>query len=360
MLRSSLRIALLVLVFTGSVSAQFTVSSLAYLRGARNVALGQAAVAVARGTDAVFVNAARLASFEGYGLMIGSGEPLPFVPQESAMDMAVAGAIVPGRLGMGLSYSSTNLDLEEGRYSFESQAGIHAGYRLLDWLDVGVQASYYYLHSRVEQRSAGNTLLEIAEPKSSTVDLGIAAHSSFDAALLPGDELSFGIQAVNLLDPKIEPEVEGTLGSEKTAKYRYVRIGAAWSIPCYIDAEETPSRPRLLLGAGAAIVRSSAETSHVLPGLTMAASFYDLVTLSWNFEADIADDGSPIPSYPLHRFGILSDLPVGDWLGLGKDLRISLDYCYCLVMGDMRAFVPWRGNDDWNRSIVSLGILYHP
>jgi len=173
-----------------------------------------------------------------------------------------------------------------------------------------------------------------------------------------GDAITIGLQIANVFDTRatLSELLSFGLTNEKA---RHLRLGASWSLP--VNAEgATHLKPRLLFGAGTTVARMPDESLNVYPGFTVGASLLDMVTLLFNYEEELQGGNTTFPWYPVTRFGILTNLPVGEWLGLDPTLVANLDYSFWRQHGEINYLIDIRRNDDWSRNAWSIAIHYAP
>jgi hypothetical protein len=360
MRRIPLLMTVLVICIAPGIRAQDEIGSiLKFSLGARGLALGQAAVATAEGPSALFTNSAAIGGYSGYGATIGFGSALPTTTDESTLQGTIAGALLAGKLSLGASYVKSNLD-GTGWYLRHSLARIHAAYRPLESLSVGVSLNSYGYETSFETRDEGNNLLGTVDYDVTAMDFGLSARYKLQSVAFGDDALHFGIDIENLLDTKfkLENRIEAPTEVE-VRKPQYLRIGAAWSIPLAPN-EGGSLNPTLIVGGGMTASRSYSfykdTTSYPLyPGVTLALRMWDMVTVSWNREEE-TNAFSEIPSYPMHRLGIMADLPIGKWLKLSYPVMLSVDYCYWTELGNTDNIISIRRDDDWNRNVLAIGV----
>ncbi len=356
----SLLIVVLTVIAATDIRAQNELGSvLKFSLGARGLALGQAAVATTEGPSALLTNSAAIGTYSGYGATIGYGSALPMTREESTLQAAVAGALFPGKLALGASYVKSNLE-GTGWYLRNSLARIHAAYRPMENLSVGVSLNSQRYEASYELRDEGNNSLGTIDYDVTAMDFGLSARYELRSVAFNSDALQFGLDIENLLDTKFTLQ-HRLISSEETEvpKPQYLRLGAAWSIPLAPE-EDGSLNPTLIVGGG--MTASSAyawyndTTSYPLyPGVTLAFRMWDMVTVSWNREEE-TNAFVVTPSYPMQRLGIMADLPIGEWLKLSFPVILTVDYCYWIEVGDTSLLSSIRGDDDWDRNVLAIGI----
>ncbi len=334
-------------------------SEFSHLRGARNIAWGQAAVAASDGAAAMHMNSAALGGISGYSLIAGNGQMLPTIVDVTAVDLYMAGAVLPGRLGVGATWSTFNMG--EDNWSIDhSLLRLHGGYRVSEWLDVGLEAARYSIASEgLTRRDESNNIIGTTDGEGDEAyDIGLSSRAILKDLTVKGDAVTIGLQIVNLFDTQANNAELNTYGTlyDKT---RHVRLGALWSIPLE-DADASSLRPRFLFGAGATMTRVAGNSANVYPGITVGASVLDMVTLLFNYEEEIDNGEAYFLWYPVIRIGILTDLPVGEWLGLDNRLDVSLDYTFWEQQGETAYMEYLRRDDDWPREAWAIGIRFTP
>ncbi|MBE0643948.1 MAG: hypothetical protein IH600_07695 [Bacteroidetes bacterium] len=356
----SLLIVVLTVIAATEIRAQDEIGSvLTFSLGARGLALGQAAVATAEGPSALLTNSAAIGGYSGYGATIGYGSSLPTTTDESTLQGAVAGTLLPGTLSLGASYIKSNLD-GMGWYLRNSLARIHAAYRPMENLSVGVSLNSYRYEASYVRRDEGNNVLGTIDDDVTAFDFGLSARYELRSVAFGDDALQIGLDIENLIDTKVKLEHRIEFPAEvEVRKPQYLRFGAAWSIPLAPN-EGGSLNPTLIVGSGITAARDyflyKDTTSYPLyPGVTLALRLWDMVTVSWNREEE-TNAFSAIPSYPMQRLGIMADLPIGEWLKLSYPVMLSVDYCYWTELGDTSIISSLRRNDDWNRNVLAVGI----
>ncbi|MCB2205826.1 hypothetical protein KQI65_13865 [bacterium] len=334
-MRWVLFIAVLSITVLDTAVAQYGVQ-FSHLRDARNVAWGQSAVAAAEGTSALFVNSSAAAALRGYGISAGLGQTLPTYMDADAADLAAAAAVLPGKLGVGLTWSTFDL-ADVGASIDYALLRLHAGYRLAEWLEVGVEGRRYaYSTEGIVRRDEGNNIISVSDGTVyPTYDLGLSLRISTEDAIVEGDVLRAGVQAANLLDTDFELPLED-VAVYTERKVRHLRLGALWQLPLHVSGS-SDLKPRLLFGAGATYIEEPTRfmySSSIYPGITAGASILDMFTLLFNYEDEIDDGKVTLPWYPVLRTGLLADLPVGKWSGMQEELILSISYTFWQHLGE--------------------------
>jgi hypothetical protein len=360
----SLLIVVITLSAASNIRAQDEIGSiLTYALGARGLALGQAAVATAEGPSALLTNSAAIGKYSGYGATIGFGSALPTTTDESTLQVAAAGAIIPGTLAIGASYVKSNLDWSES-YLRHSLTRIHAAFRPVEEISIGVSLNSYGYATSFQRRDEGNNILGTIEDDVSVMDLGISARTEFHSIGFDEDVIQIGLDAENLFDTKFPLTYPTSVEEEiEVPKPRYLRVGAAWSIPLAPN-EGGSLNPTLIVGGGMTASRAYSlykdTTSYPLhPGVTLALRMWDIVTISWNREVE-TNAFAKTSSYPFSRLGVMADLPIGAWLHLPYPVMLSVDYCYWTELGDTSNLYFYRRDEDWNRNVLAVGLAVIP